>query len=285
MPEHFRATETVNRIARAIADHPWTERAVLVLILFNAVTLGLETSESVMSAAGPALVAFDRAILAVFVLEILVRIAARGWRFFTDPWSLFDLAVIGASLLPFADNLSILRALRVLRVLRLITIVPSLRRVVGALITALPGMGSIVMLLALLLYVFGVMATEIYGAGFPDKFGTLGLAIYSLFQLMTLDGWSGEIVRPVMAVHPYSWIFFVAFILATAFTLFNLFIGVVVSAMQTEHEREQLELTGRPAASLHDVLDEVRALRAEIAAARTASEDASSTSPHARALT
>lgn len=258
----------MTRIARAIADHPWTERIVLVLIMLNAVTLGLETSEAVNAAIGPGLMLFDRIVLAIFVVEITIRILARGWRFFTDPWSLFDLFAVGSSLLPFAENLSVLRAFRVLRVLRLITILPSLRRVVAALIGALPGMGSIMLLLALLLYVFGVMATEIFGAAFPEKFGTLGISIYTLFQLMTLDGWSGEVVRPVMEVYPYSWVFFLTFIIGTAFTLFNLFIGVVVGAMQSEHEREQLERTGGPEATLDDVMAEVRALRADMAALR-----------------
>jgi voltage-gated sodium channel len=258
----------VIHLARAIADHPWTERVVMGLIFLNAITLGLETSDSINAQIGPLLYAFDRTVLAVFVAELAVRMTARGWRFFTDPWSLFDLAVIGCSLLPFADNLSVLRAFRVLRVLRLITILPSLRRVVAALLGALPGMGSIILLLAVLLYVFGVMATELFGVDFPERFGTLGISIYTLFQLMTLDGWSGEIVRPVMEVFPLAWVFFLTFILATAFTLFNLFIGVVVNAMQIEHEREREEQTGRPAATLDGIMDELHALRAELAQMR-----------------
>jgi voltage-gated sodium channel len=275
----------MKRFAEKVIDHPWTERIVLALIMLNAITLGLETSEAAMAAVGELLLAVDRAVLAVFVAEIVLRMIARGKRFFADPWSIFDLAVVGASLLPFAQSLSIVRSLRVLRVLRLITIVPSLRRVVGALIGALPGMGSIVLLLGLLLYVFGVMATELFGEALPEQFGTLGIAVYTLFQLMTLDGWSGEIVRPAMDVFPYSWVFFLTFIVATAFTLFNLIIGVVVSAMQSEHEKEQAErvraeletleqeqlAAGRQPASLEGVLAELQALRADLAVLRAES--------------
>jgi voltage-gated sodium channel len=126
-------------------------------------------------------------------------------------------------------------------------------------------MGSIVLLLALVLYVFAVMATHLYGADMPDKFGNLGISIYTLFQLVTLDGWSGEIVKPAMETHPYAWVFFIIFILVTSFTVFNLFIGVVVNAMQAEHELELTEKTGRPPVSMDDLMQELKRLRAEVA--------------------
>ena len=130
--------------------------------------------------------------------------------------------------------------------LRLIRVVPSLRRVVGGLMAALPGMGSITMLLLLVFYVFSVMATKLYGGVFPEWFGSIGASAYSLFQIMTLESWSMGIVRPVMEQFPMAWIFFIVFILCTSFTVLNLFIGIIVSAMQAEHEahanedREQL---------------------------------------------
>ncbi|MFD1704729.1 ion transporter [Methylopila henanensis] len=252
-----------------LVEHPATERVVLALVIVNAITLGLETSPSVMARFGPALVALDQAILAVFVVELALRLAARRAAFFRDPWSVFDLVVVGIALLPASGPFQVVRALRVLRVFRLITRIPSLRRVVGALVGALPGMSSIVLLLLLVLYVFAVMATQLFGADMPDRFGTLGLSLLTLFQLVTLDGWSGEVVRPLLETHPYSWIFFILFILVSSFTVFNLFIGVVVNAMQAEHEAERIEKTGRPPASLEEVLAEVRKLRAEVAALRT----------------
>jgi voltage-gated sodium channel len=246
-------------------DHPVTERAILALVIVNAVTLGLETSPAVMERFGPALLALDQAILIVFVVEIALRLAVKRLAFLRDPWSMFDLAVVSIALIPATGPLQVLRALRILRAFRLITKVPSLRRVVGALVGALPGMGSIVLLLALILYVFAVMATQLYGATMPDRFGSLGISLLTLFQLVTLDGWSGEVVRPIMETNPYAWIFFIVFILVSSFTVFNLFIGVVVNAMQAEHERELIERTGRPSVSLEEVLAEVRALRRELA--------------------
>lgn len=248
-----------------IVDHPMTERVILALVVVNAVTLGLETSPTVMAAYGTPLHILDQTILWIFVAEIALRIAVRGPAFFRDPWSVFDFVIVAIALLPTTGPLQVLRALRVLRVFRLITLAPSLKRVVGALVGALPGMGSIVVLLALVLYVFAVMATHLYGADMPDKFGTLGTSLFTLFQLVTLDGWSGEIVKPAMEHNPYAWVFFITFILVSSFTVFNLFIGVVVNAMQAEHDLEIAERTGRPPVSMDDLMQEMKKLRTELA--------------------
>ncbi|TIW37828.1 MAG: ion transporter, partial [Mesorhizobium sp.] len=163
---------------------------IMVLILINAVTLGLETSPDAIAVFGPLLTAIDRAILAVFVLELAIRVVVYRTNFFRDPWRIFDLFVVGFALIPATGSLSVLRALRILRVLRLISIVPSLRRVVTGFITALPGMGSIMLLLGLVFYVFAVMATKLYGSSFPELFGGIPESLFTLFQVMTLEGWS-----------------------------------------------------------------------------------------------
>ncbi|TIT04301.1 MAG: ion transporter [Mesorhizobium sp.] len=238
--------------------------AIMVLILINAVTLGLETSPDAIAAFGPLLTAIDRAILGVFVLELTIRVIVYRTHFFRDPWRIFDLFVVGFALIPATGSLSVLRALRILRVLRLISIVPSLRRVVTGFITALPGMGSIMLLLGLVFYVFAVMATKLYGSSFPELFGGIPESLFTLFQVMTLEGWSDGVVRPVMEVYPTAWLFFIPFIIATSFTVLNLFIGVIVSAMEAEHEA--VESADR--ATLHSdqatILAEIRALRAEV---------------------
>ncbi len=250
---------------RAIVESPRFERAIIALIALNAVTLGLETSGRAMAAAGPLLLALDRVILGIFVLELGLRFLVRGRAFFRDPWRVFDLIVVGVALVPATGNLSILRAFRVLRVLRLIGALPSMRRVVTGLLNALPGMGSIALLLGLIFYVFSVMATKLFGAAFPEWFGTIGASAYSLFQIMTLESWSMGIVRPVMQEFPFAWAFFVPFIMLTTFAVLNLFVGIIVDAMQREHvsdahaEREaMLTETGL-------VLQEVRALKADLA--------------------
>jgi voltage-gated sodium channel len=254
---------------RRIVDDPRTERVVMALIFINAITLGLETSPAVMAVAGPVLIALDTAILTVFVVEISARILVRRLAFFRDPWSLFDFFVVAIALAPATGNLSVLRALRILRVLRLITVVPSLRRVVGGLIAALPGMGSVVALLSLLYYVFAVMATKLYGEAFPEWFGNIGASAYSLFQIMTLESWSMGIVRPVMEKFPYAWAFFVPYIVVTTFAALNLFIGIVVNAMQSEHEKELAEEREVERELLHQetepIVAELHKLHVEIA--------------------
>ncbi len=120
-----------------------------------------------------------------------------------------------------------------MRVLRLMSVVPQMRAVIGALFNALPGMGSIVAVLGLIFYVASVMATKLFGAAFPDWFGSIGASMYSLFQIMTLESWSMGIVRPVMEVYPYAWAFFVPFIVVTSFSVLNLFIALIVNSMQS----------------------------------------------------
>ncbi|SFH68647.1 ion transporter [Albimonas pacifica] len=258
---------------RALVEAPAFERMIIVLIVVNALILGLETSPTAMAAVGPALVAIDRAILAVFVLELALRFYVRRLAFFRDPWRIFDLVVVGVALIPAAGPLSILRAFRILRVLRLVSAVPSMRRVVTGLLRAIPGMGSVVLLMSLIFYVFAVMATKLFGGVFPEWFQTMGESAYTLFQVMTLESWSMGIVRPVMEAFPYAWAFFVPFILITSFAVLNLFVGIMVDAMQTHHEAED-EAAAENAASPHphgaaaETLAELRALRAEVAEMR-----------------
>ena len=266
MTEH--STRTFRGRLAALAEDSRFQRAIIVLIVVNAIILGLETSPAIMASAGPVLVALDHVVLAIFVAELAIRIGAYGRSFFRDPWSIFDFVVVGLALAPSTENFSVLRALRVLRVLRLVTAVPQMRRVVGGLLSALPGLGSVVAILALIFYVAAVMATQLFGGDFPQWFGTLWKSLYSLFQIMTLESWSMGIVRPVMEVHPHAWAFFVPFILIATFTMLNLFIAVVVSAMQSYRDMEagHVEASHSEHAEL---LAEVRALRADLQALKS----------------
>lgn len=221
-------------LARGL-ETPLVQHCLIALVLINALILGLETSSSVMVIWGPWLIAADRAILAVFVIEIALRLAVHRLAYFRDPWNIFDFVVVGLALIPASGPLAVLRALRVLRVLRLITLVPSMKRVIGGLLSALPGLGSVCAIIGLIFYVSAVIATRLYGAAFPEWFGTLGNSAFTLFQVMTLESWAMGIVRPVMEVFPLAWVFFLIFILASTFTLLNLFIAVIVNAIQTEH--------------------------------------------------
>jgi voltage-gated sodium channel len=233
---------------------------IVGLIVLNAVTLGLETSESVMAALGELLHWLDRGILTVFVVEIGLKLYARGSGFFREPWNVFDFVVVGIALIPSSGPLAVLRALRVLRVLRLVSMVPRLRFVVEALLRAVPGISSIGLLMLILFYVFGVMATGLFGPRFPEWFGTIADSMYTLFQIMTLESWSMGIVRPVMAEYPYAWLFFIPFILVATFTMLNLFIGIIVDTMQTMHQAESNEIseTHQEVMDIHKEIESMR---------------------------
>lgn len=220
-----------DRLASFVDSAP-VRNFIIGVILFNAVILGLETSPAVMARAGDVLLTLDRICLGIFVVELVVKLYALGPRFFRSGWNIFDFIIVGISLVPTAQGLSVLRSMRILRVLRVISFSPSIRKVVEGFIKALPGMGSVFLLTIIIFYVSSVMATKLFGAAFPAWFGHLGASALTLFQIMTLESWAGGIVRPVMEVYPYAWIFFVGFILVTTFAVINLLVGLVVNAMQ-----------------------------------------------------
>lgn len=265
------------RVARLVSSAGF-QRAIIALILVNAVSLGVETSESVMAAWGPLLLGIDQVLLWIFTAELLLRVYAFRGRFLRDPWGLFDLVVVGIAWLPESGPLAVLRALRVLRVLRLASVVPSLRMVVGAMLAALPGMGSIVLLMLLIFYVFAVMGTKLFADGMPEQFGTLGASLFTLFQLMTLDDWA-NIVKPALEESTWSLLYFLPFILIATFVVLNLFIGVIVESIQSLREShasadaaaaQAATDAARAEAHLDSqvLLAELRALRGEVAALR-----------------
>lgn len=265
--------------ARRFVERKAVTNSILGVIIFNAITLGMSTSGTIMAEIGGLLTAIDRVVLTIFVAELLLKFYAYGWSFFKNAWNIFDLLVVSIGLLPDRGGLSALRGLRVIRAMRLLSVVPQMRAVVQALLDALPGMGAVIIMLSIVYYVFAVMATLMYGATFDEWFGTLGRSLYSLFQIMTLESWSMGIVRPVMEVFPKAWVFFVPFIIITAFSVLNLFIGLLVNTMQTAVEdeaEEEFEKLRNLVKSETDIVDahvlelhqELRELRAEMAAMR-----------------
>lgn len=252
---------------RAFIEHPRFDQVIIVLIIGNAITLGLETFPAFVARYGELLKIIDHVVLAVFVAELLARFFVYRGRFFHDPWRVFDFLIVGIALMPASEAFSILRALRVLRLLRLVSMVPSMRGVVSALLTALPGMGSIIALMLLVLYVSAVMATQLFGTIAPEFFGSLGGSMFTLFQIMTVEGWP-DIARGVIAEAPYAWIFFVSYLLIATFMVLNLFIAVVVNAMQSQVAED---LKGEEEMHTQQILDEVRALRREVEGLRRAS--------------
>jgi voltage-gated sodium channel len=261
-------TNSLRQRLKTFIENSTIQRSLLALILINAVILGLETSAEVMANVGPFLMALDKAILAVFVIELGIRLVVHRFAFFKDGWNVFDFIVVGIALVPASGPFAVLRALRVLRVLRVLTFVPSMRKIVGALIKSLNGMLSIAMVLGLVYYVAAVMVTKLFGEAFPDWFGSLGASLYTLFQVMTLESWSMGIARPVMEEFPYAWAFFVPFILIATFTMLNLFIAVIVNAVQTMHDDEIKDEIDAEKATQQQLLEQMQQLQQELQALR-----------------
>ncbi|QDY71020.1 ion transporter [Qingshengfaniella alkalisoli] len=264
---------------RRFLERDIVRNSILAIIIFNAITLGISTSDWAMAHFGTVLRRIDTIVLTIFVIELLLKFIAYGPAFFRNAWNIFDLVVVGVGLLPATNSLSALRGLRVIRAMRLLSVVPQMRAVVQALLDALPGMGAVMLMLAVVYYVFAVIATMMFGDAFDEWFGTIGRSLYSLFQIMTLESWSMGIVRPVMVEFPRAWLFFVPFIIITAFSVLNLFIGLLVNTMQSaveeeaEEEFERLrELvrteTDAVDTNVQELIEEVRALRAELARER-----------------
>jgi voltage-gated sodium channel len=244
---------------------------IMVLIVVNAITLALETSPTVMGAVGPVLHAFDQVVLAIFVVELLLKLVVYRWDFFRSGWNLFDTAIVGIALLPATGPLTVLRALRVLRVLRLVSMLPQMRRVVEALLHSLPGMGSITLLMGVVFFVSAVIATKLFGAAHPETFGTLGASLFTLFAVMTLEGWA-DVAREVQVTHPYAYLFFVPFIVISVFAVLNLFIAVLTNSMQEMHDEEIAAEEAIGVKHERVLMTEITALRDEVQKLRLALE-------------
>jgi voltage-gated sodium channel len=241
------------------------QKAIVTVILINAVILALETDAGVMESHGFWLIVADKICLFVFIIEIGCKLIAYRFLFFRNGWNVFDFLVVGVALVPGAGAWAVLRSLRVLRVLRLLTVIPQLRKVVAAFLHSIPGLSGVVAVMAIFFFTAGILATNLFGPAFPDWFGSLGKSLFSLFQIMTLESWSMGIVRPVMEVFPWAWAFFVPFIIIATFTILNLFIGIIVSTMQ---ELSTLPEPGMPkrelAAELAKIESELAKIRREL---------------------
>lgn len=279
MTEQTQSDNSLRARATRFIERPAVTTFIMLVIILNAITLGMSTSATIRAEIGGVLRWVDRIAMTIFVIELAIKFYAYRLSFFRSAWNIFDLLVVVFGLLPAQDGLSALRGLRVIRAMRLLSVIPQMRAVVQALLDALPGMGAVIVMISIVFYVFGVMATLMYGAAFDEWFGTLGRSLYSLFQIMTLESWSMGMVRPVMEVYPTAWLFFVPFIVITAFSVLNLFIGLMVNTMQSAVEDDSEEEFGKLRALIRsetdivdirvkELHDEIRLLRQELLAQR-----------------
>jgi voltage-gated sodium channel len=275
----------VTSLARRIVDAPSFQLAITLVIVFAGVLVGLETSSGLVARHGGLLHALDRAVLAIFVAEIGLKVAAEGsapWRYFRDPWNVFDFVIVVLCFLPMdGQYVTVLRLLRLLRVLRLLHALPRLQLLVAALLHSIPSMGYVAMFLGLLFYVYGVAAVFLFGGNDPAHFGDLGRSVLSLFTVVTLEGWA-ELMYTQMygcdtadaqctapqALPLVAPLYFVSFVLLGTMIVLNLFIGVIMNSMQQAaddleraQERDRTRDPNAPAPTLeHELFELQRAM-------------------------
>lgn len=233
---------------------------ITLLIIFNAILVGLETYPEIAAEYRSLLLTLDVIVLGFFAVEILIKLYLYRASFFRNGWNNFDFVIVVGSLILYnSPYISVLRIFRVLRVLRTITMIPSLRRVVAALFMAIPTIGSVVLLMSIIFYVYAVIGTFFYATVEPEYFGNLGLSFITLFQVFTLESWASGVFRPIFEVVPWSWLYFVSFIVISTFLMINLIVGEIVNNAQKISDEIDAETAG-----IKDELSEIDKLKNEV---------------------
>ena len=257
--------------AKAIVESKAFERFILVVIIVNAIAIGIQTTHPEGGLA-EGLVVFDYVCLAIYIVEALLKIIAWRGAYFRDGWNIFDFTIIvlcciPMGIIPFPVQVArVLRIFRVFRVFRLISAFKEMRVIIQAIGRAIPGVIWTAFLLLIIYYVFAIIGTESFGAAFPDWFGDIGKSFYTLFQVMTLESWSMGISRPVMEVFPWAWAYFVPFVIISAFIIVNVVVGIIVDVVdQTRGSAEREERLARQSVEGYDartdLIEQVRLLK------------------------
>lgn len=241
---------------KSIVENKIFQWFIIGVILVNAGILGLMTME--MSPENMHMLeVLDHICLVIFCVEIGMKLLVMRGNFFKDGWNVFDVIVVGIALAPATGELSVLRALRVLRLMRLASAIPSMRRVINGMFAAIPGGGSVAAVLFVMYYVAAIMGTNFFGKTVPTHFGDLGTTFFTLFKMMTLEGWP-DIASDVLEHHPKAWIFFVIFIVFTTFTTLNLLFGIIVDAMEQAKEADARQQMAEQGVEVTEQSNEMR---------------------------
>ena len=229
------------RLARIVAAH-WFTTVVLVVIVANAIALGLETYDGVEGRFGDTLDLVNDVCLGIFVVELALRIGAYGgrpWRFFRDGWNVFDFVVIAIAFIPgIRESSTLLRLARLARVVRIVRLFPDLRVLLAGVWRSVPPLFAIALATGMLLFVYGMVGWTLFDDELPDDWGNIGRAMLTLFVMLTLENFP-IYMEAGMDVHPWSWVYFVSFILIAAFIVINVLIGIVLNSMEEAREAER----------------------------------------------
>ncbi len=248
--------------ARRVVADPAFERFIIALIVANGVLLGLETVPEWVARYGFWMHLGNQFVLAVFVVEAVLKITAvapRWGRYFGNGWDLFDFSVVVISLVPGSGQYAMLaRMARLLRVVRLISTVPELRLIVSTLVRSIPSMGHVLMLMGVIFYIYGVAGYHLFHEHDPEHWRNLGISLLTLFRVVTLEDWT-DVMYKAMELSPYAWIYFVSFVVVGTFVVINLFIAVVLNNLEQAKAERLAELETVP--SREELLRELRSTR------------------------
>lgn len=237
---------------RRIVGSQLFDAVIIAVILANAVVLGMQTYPQLVAEHGDTLDLLNEVFLGIFVVELILRLGSYGRRpqdFFRNGWNVFDFIVVGAAFVPgVRDSSTLLRLARLLRVVRIVRLLPDLRILLLGVVRSLPPLFSMTMLVTLLLFVYGMVGWLLFGDALPDDWGTIGAAMLTLFVMLTLENFPAY-MDAGMSVHPWSWIYFVTFVLIAAFMVLNVLIGIVLNSMEEAREIERRRALG---ADVHD---------------------------------
>lgn len=261
---------------RKVVDHKAFQRFILFIIIFNSAIMGIETISGLPDKVVLVLGLFNNICLWIFIIEMLLKFLAYGMDYFKDPWNWFDMVIIGTSLISALPFMAALRAFRVLRVLRslkalrsmrLVSSIHHLQIILVAIVRSVPSILWTGLLMILIYYIFALIGVNLFGQAFPDWFGTVGKAMYTLFQVMTLESWSMGISRPVMEVYSAAWLYFVPFVLISSFIVMNVVVGIVVNSISevtAEDTKQALEDAGDEESGEKSEEEQIRALTMEV---------------------
>jgi voltage-gated sodium channel len=256
-----------NGLSRVV-DSPAFTTAVVVVILANALVLGLQTYPGLERDYGGTLDFLNALFLAFFAVEIGLRVAAyfpRPWRFFYEGWNVFDFVAVGLAFVPgLQRNSTILRLARLARIVRVVHLLPDVRILITAVIRSIPPLGSMAILTTLILFIYGMVGWQLFGEDLPQQWGNIGEAMLTLFVMLTLENFP-IYMEQGMEIHPWSWLFFVSFILVAAFVVINVFIGIVLNSLEEARELARREsIAGDEAVPILERIDYLRSALDEL---------------------
>ena len=243
-------------------DSKYFEPIIIAIIVANSLLLGMETSKTLEERFGDQMRLGNQVALSIFIIEAIIKMVAlapRSHLYFKDGWNVFDFIVIVAALIPATGQFAVVaRLARLLRALRLISAVKELRLIITALVRSIPSVGHVMMLMGIIVYIYAIMGYHFFHVDDPQNWGSLGRSCLTLFNIITLEGWT-EVMAVAMEINGYAWIYFVSFVVVGTFVVINLLIAIIINNLD-EAKLERLRELEEPVTA-EELLREIRTTR------------------------